>query len=68
MLPLSVALPLTLKSPVIDTAAEVITITFDVPPTDAAILPPELTTVMLVVPLLMLLTLVMIPLNEAPLP
>ena len=61
-------MPDTLRSPVIATRPELITITFDVPPTEAAILPPELTTVIFVVPLLILLTEVIIPVSVAPLP
>ena len=44
------------------------TTTFDVPPTLAVILPPELTTVTFEVPLLILATLVITPLKHAPLP
>jgi hypothetical protein len=51
MLPLNVALPDTLRSPVITTAVDEITMTFDVPATEVAILPPELTTLTLDVPL-----------------
>ena len=52
MLPLSVALPLTLKLPVITSPVESNTATFDVPPTLTLTLPPLDATATLEVPLL----------------
>ena len=68
MLPLSVALPVTVKSPVILNPLLYHTPTLAVPPTLSVILPPDPLTVTFDVPLLILLTLVIIPLSNAPLP
>ena len=68
MLPVNVALPVTAKSPVILNPPLYHTPTLATPPILVVMLPPELTTVELDVPLLMLLTLVIMPLSEAPLP
>ena len=63
-----VILPLTDNSPVMYSPVVANTATFDVPPTPTVMLPPELTTVTFEVPLLMLATLVITPLRNAPLP
>ena len=62
MLPLALSTPVTYSPVVANTAM------FDVPPTPTETLPPELTTVTLLVPLLMLSTDVITPVNNAPLP
>ena len=62
MLPLALTTPVTYSPVVANTA------TFAVPPTPTVMLPPELTTVTLLVPLLILATLVITPVSEAPLP
>ena len=67
MLP-PVTLPDALISPVTYSPVVANTATFDVPPTPTVTLPPELTTVTLLVPLLILATLVITPVNNAPLP
>ena len=59
---------MTLTIPVTYSPVVAHTTTLLVPPIDAAILPPELTTVMFDVPLLILLTEVIIPVSNAPLP
>ena len=61
-------LPLALINPVTYSPVVAHTATLLVPPTPTEILPPELTTVTLLVPLLMLATLVITPLKQAPLP
>ena len=63
-----VTLPLTLSTPVIYSPVVAKTATFDVPPTPTETLPPELTTVTFELPLLILATLVITPVNNAPLP
>ena len=63
-----ITLPLALIKPVTYSPVVSNTATFDVPPMPMATLPPELTTVTLLVPLLMLATLVITPVNSAPLP
>ena len=63
-----VTLPLALISPVTYSPVVANTATFDVPPTPTVTLPPELTTVTLLVPLLMLATDVITPVSNAPLP
>ena len=65
---LPMILPLALISPVTYSPVVANTTTFPVPPTPTVMLPPELTTVMFDVPLLMLATDVITPVNKAPLP
>ena len=68
-LPPTVVLPLTLNTPVIYSPVVANTATFDVPPTPTVILQPELTTVTLLVPLLMLEPPpAAIPVSKLPLP
>ena len=63
-----VTLPLALTMPVTYSPVEANCTTLAVPPTPIVTLPPELTTVTFEVPLLMLATLVITPVNNAPLP
>ena len=63
-----VMLPLALNTPVIYSPVVANTATLLVPPTPTVTLPPELTTVTFDVPRLMLATLVITPVNSAPLP
>ena len=63
-----VMLPLALNKPVIYSPEVANTATLAVPPTPTETLPPELTTVTFDVPLLMLATLVITPVSNAPLP
>ena len=67
MLP-PVILPLTLSTPVIYSPVVANTATLAIPPTPTVTLPPELTTVTFEFPLLILATLVITPVNNAPLP
>ena len=61
-------LPLALTTPVTYSPVVANTATFDVPPMPTETLPPELTTVTFELPLLILATLVITPVNNAPLP
>ena len=61
-------LPLALNNPVMYSPVAANTATFAVPPTPTVMLPPELTTVTFDVPLLILATLVITPVSNAPLP
>ena len=63
-----VTLPVAEIKPVTYSPVVANTATFDVPPMPMATLPPELTTVTLLVPLLMLATEVITPVSNAPLP
>ena len=63
-----VTLPLALNTPVMYSPVVANTATLPVPPTPTETLPPELTTVTFDVPLLMLATLVITPVSNAPLP
>ena len=63
-----VILPVTLNNPETYSPVVANTATLPVPPTPIVTLPPELTTVTLLVPLLILATLVITPVSEAPLP
>ena len=67
MLP-PVILPLALSTPVTYSPVVANTATLPVPPTPTETLPPELTTVTLLVPLLIFATDVITPVNNAPLP
>ena len=66
--PLVLMLPLTDSNPVIYSPVVANTATLLVPPMPTVTLPPELTTVTLLVPLLILATLVITPVRLAPLP
>ena len=61
-------LPVELIIPNTRTPVELNVVTFPVPPTPTVILPPELTTVILLVPLLILAEEVITPVSNAPLP
>ena len=63
-----VIFPLALNKPVMYSPDVANTATLAVPPTPTETLPPELTTVTLDVPLLILATLVITPVSSAPLP
>ena len=63
-----VTLPVALINPVTYSPVVANTATFAVPPTPTSTLPPELTTVTLLLPLLMLATDVITPVSRAPLP
>ena len=63
-----VTLPLTLNKPVMYSPVVANTATLPVPPTPTVIFPPALTTVTLLLPLLILATDVITPVNNAPLP
>ena len=61
-------LPVALITPNTRTPVELNTVTLPVPPTPTEILPPELSTVILLVPLLILDVEVITPVSNAPLP